>query len=60
MAEGYAQAFLHGCGLARQRVIADLPGNSQSSLVLSIPSAALAVTDLADRIRKRRRAHRTD
>jgi hypothetical protein len=30
--------------------------NSQASLVLSIPSAALAVTDLADRIRKRRRA----
>ena len=27
-----------------------------ASLVLSIPSAALAVTDLADRIRKRRRA----
>jgi hypothetical protein len=59
MAEGYAQAFLHGRGLARGRVIADLPGNSQASLVLSIPSAALAVTDLADRIRKRRRAHRT-
>jgi len=27
-----------------------------ASLVLSIPSAALAVADLADRIRKRRRA----
>ena len=29
---------------------------SMASLVLSIPSAALAVADLADRIRKRRRA----
>ncbi|WP_372673147.1 hypothetical protein [Amycolatopsis kentuckyensis] len=28
-----------------------------AALIVSIPSAALAVTDLADRIRKRRRAH---
>ncbi len=59
-----AESWGHGADLSAQAPVAADPGREDkaidpvavATLVMSIPSAALAVLDLTDRIRKRRRA----